>query len=398
VYFGLLFCCCMVCHGELVQLKPHPKYLTTFYLSMSFGGATGGLFVGLVAPLVFQTLAELPVAIVATCALILVVLYRNEASPLRGPQRGPAWCLASAGMILLTGTLCVQSRVLTDNSVAVVRNFYGVLRVDAFQDAFVMKHGQIRHGHQFRDVERRRWPTTYYGYDSGVGLVLRQHRVDTPRRVRVIGLGAGTLAVYAQPGDKWRLYEINPDVVKLADEYFTYLSESQGDYEIVTADGRIALERESPQSFDVLVLDAFSGDAIPSHLVTRECGALYLKHLKADGILAMHITNRHLNLRPVCRGLAEELGLQVMCTYTEKQPGDGTNATMWFLMSRNAESLVSLKKGRASHIDPGPSVVLWTDQWTNLLSAMGGVQAIEMPDDNDSRHITAVARPPSAAN
>jgi hypothetical protein len=398
IYFGLLFCCCMVCHGELVQLKPHPKYLTTFYLSMSIGGAMGGLFVGLIAPLVFQTLAELPVAIVATVALVLVVLYRDEASPLRGPRRRPVWLLASAGMILLTGAFYMQSRVLTAKAVAMSRNFYGVLRVEGFQDAYVMKHGQIRHGHQFRDATRRRHPTTYYGYDSGVGLVLRQHRADTPRRVGVIGLGAGTLAVYAQPGDAWRLYEINPEVVDMANEYFTYLSESKGDCEVVIADGRIALERESPQSFDVLVLDAFSGDAVPAHLLTRECGALYLKHLKADGILAMHITNRHLDLRPVCRGLAVEFGLQVMCTFTEKQPGDGTNDTLWFLMSRNAESLSSLKRGRASRIDPGPSVVLWTDQWTNLLSAMGRVQSMEILDDDDSRHITAVARPSSAAN
>ncbi len=398
IYFSLLFCGCMVCHGELVRLKPHPRYLTSFYLSMSFGGAMGRLFVGLVAPLVFQTLAELPVAIVATCLLVLVVLYRDEASPLRGPQRRPAWLLAGAGMILLTGALDMQTSVLTDNSVGVARNFYGVLRVDAFQDALVMKHGQIRHGHQFRDAERRLQPTTYYGRDSGAGLALRQHQAGTPRRVGVIGLGAGTLAAYAQPGEKWRLYEINRDVVDMANKYFTYLSESRGECEVVIADGRIALERESPQSFDVLVLDAFSGDAVPAHLLTRECGALYLKHLNEDGILAMHITNRHLDLRPVCRGLAEELGLQVMCTYTEKQPEDGTSDTLWFLMSRNAESLASLKRGRASHIDPGSSVVLWTDQWTNLLSAIGRVQTIEILDDNDSRHITTVARSPFAAN
>lgn len=371
VYFGLLFCACMACHGELVRLKPEPRYLTHFYLSISAGGAIGGLFVGLVAPMVFDILLELHFAIVATCVVYLFVIHRDEAT--ENSQRTPAgmWLSAAGGIVVLCWVLNIHATRVTRSAIALDRNFYGVLRVHRFKDCFVLKHGQIRHGHQFVDAERRNLPTTYYGHQSGAGLVLRHHKPQQPHRVGLIGLGAGTLAAYAKPGDYYRFYEINPAVVDLAKQYFTYLPDCRGELEIVVDDGRIALEREPPQEFDALILDAFTGDAIPTHLLTVECCQLYLKHLKPDGVMALHINNRHLDLRPVCGGLAEKFGLEAMCLTTEKDESLGTESTVWILMSRSEESLASIDIESAREVGMGGRTVVWTDQWSNLLSVMG---------------------------
>jgi hypothetical protein len=370
IFFGMLFCSCMVCHGELVRLKPAPKYLTVFYLSISAGGALGGIFVGMIAPVVFDTLLELHIGIVAGCLLLLAVMYRDESSPLYRGQVPAAWATMLVGVVVLGWTLNAQANRITKNSISVSRNFYGSLRVEGFRDSYILKHGQIRHGHQFRDAERRKLPTSYYGYKSGCGLALKQHMPDRPMRVGLIGLGAGTLATYSRPGDYYRMYEINSQVVDMAREFFTYLTEASGELETVIADGRIALEREEPQRFDVLVLDAFSGDAIPTHLLTRECGGLYLKHLNDDGILAVHVTNRHVNLKPVCNGLAKELGLSSVAVISEKDSEMGTSQATWILLSRSAEALDRIDFGETQVLPLGEESILWTDHFSNLLSVM----------------------------
>ena len=370
IFFGLLFCSCMVCHGELVRLKPDPKYLTVFYLSISAGGALGGIFVGMIAPVVFDTLLELHIGIVAGCLLLLAVMYRDESSSLYRGRVPAAWATMIVGVVVLGWTLNAHANRVTRNSISVARNFYGSLRVEGFRESFVLKHGQIRHGHQFRDAERRKLPTSYYGYNSGCGLVLKQHLPDQPMRVGVIGLGAGTLATYSRPGDYYRLYEINPQVVDMAREFFTYLTEAEGRLETVIADGRIALEREEPQHFDVLVLDAFSGDAIPTHLLTRECGKLYLKHLNDDGILAVHVTNRHVNLKPVCNGLAKEFGLSSVAVISEREPDLGTSQATWVLLSRSDKALSEIDFGHSVSLPLGEESILWTDHFSNLLSVM----------------------------
>jgi hypothetical protein len=370
IFFGMLFCSCMVCHGELVRLKPDPKYLTVFYLSISAGGALGGLFVGMVAPIVFDILLELHIGIVAGCLLLLAVIYRDESSPLYRGRVPAAWATMIIGVVILGWTLNAHANRVTQNSISVARNFYGSLRVEGFRDSYILKHGQIRHGHQFRDAERRKLPTSYYGYESGCGLALKQHMPDKPMRVGVIGLGTGTLAVYSRPGDYYRMYEINPTVVDMAREFFTYLTEAEGELETVIADGRIALEREEPQRFDVLVLDAFSGDAIPTHLLTKECGDLYMKHLNEDGILAIHITNRHVNLQPVCNGLAESLGLAAVSTISAKNSDMGTNMAHWVLLSRSEEVLRRIDFGQTATAPLDDRTILWTDNFSNLLSVM----------------------------
>lgn len=186
IFFGMLFCSCMVCHGELVRLKPNPEYLTVFYLSISAGGALGGLFVGMVAPIVFDTLLELHIGIVAGFLLLLAVIYRDESSPLHRGRIPAAWATMIIGVVILGSTLNAHANRVTQNSISVARNFYGSLRVEGFRDSYILKHGQIRHGHQFRDAERRKLPTSYYGFESGCGLALKQHMPNRPKRVGLI--------------------------------------------------------------------------------------------------------------------------------------------------------------------------------------------------------------------
>ena len=178
------------------------------------------------------------------------------------------------------------------------------------------------------------------------------------------------MAVYAQPGDYYRMNEINPAVVAMANEYFTYLSECKGHCDVVLGDGRIALEQEEPQNYDVLVLDAFSGDAVPAHLLTRECGTLYMKHLREDGLLACHISNRHVNLIPVCAGLASEFGLSAKAIYSKKDNATGATTSIWVLMSRKPQSLAAIKLTKSLEISMGNRSLLWTDDFSNLLSVL----------------------------
>lgn len=376
IYFSLMFCGCMVCHGELVALKPEPRHLTLFYLCLSLGGAIGGLCVGLLAPAFFVTLLELPLAIIAGCLLLMAVVIReNQQLPVESRSQ-VGWVAMGMTTVVLGWFLWGQSKQVTDGALASTRNFYGTLRVhqlnsrDPKLNSLVMRHGQIRHGHQFIDPDRRRLPTSYYTPLGGGGIAILQHRSEAPQRVGVIGLGTGTLAVYARPNDYYRMYEINPAVVSMAKEYFTYLSECRSKVDLVVGDGRITLEQEEPQQFDVLVLDAFSGDAVPAHLLTLECGELYLKHLKDDGILACHITNRHVDLRPVCAGLATHFNLKALAVLGDKDRETSASTSVWVLLSRQQDSLQTLKLGRARQVTLGSNPVVWTDSFTNLLSVM----------------------------
>jgi hypothetical protein len=256
-------------------------------------------------------------------------------------------------------------------SIAVSRNFYGVLRVedDAGHTRRGLYHGTILHGMQFLDAERRDVPTTYYGVRSGVGAVLRHHRVGEPRRIGIVGLGVGTLLTYGTPHDLFRCYEINPEVVRLAEDYFTFLSDTQAQTEIVLGDARLSLEHERPQQFDVIVLDAFSGDAIPTHLLTREAGELYARHLRDDGLLCVHVSNIHFDLRPVVRGLADHLGMDSASVEGQADEGQGTQKCQWMLLSRQPiDGAITAATDAVDDLDDEP--LLWTDYWSNLLSVL----------------------------
>lgn len=371
VYLTGLFFCCMVCHGELASQKPGVRSLTSFYLLISAGGATGGVFVGLIAPYLFAGYWELHVGLVACLLVTPLVYYRDKASALyRGASR-PVWTTIGMTVSLLGIGLARHAWAMLGESIAVSRNFYGVLRVeeDAAHTRRGLYHGTILHGMQFLDEHRRSVPTTYYGVRSGAGAVLQRHRAGEPRRIGVVGLGVGTLVTYGTSQDLFRCYEINPEVVRLAEEYFTYLNDTPAKIEMILGDARLSLEHEPPQQYDVLVLDAFSGDAIPTHLLTREAADLYARHLRVDGILCVHISNIHFDLRPVVQGIAEHLDMHAASVEGAPNKQQGTQRCHWMLLSRRPidPALFAATDGR-HQLDDRP--VLWTDYWSNLLSVL----------------------------
>ncbi len=285
LYSAGLFLCCMVCHGELARLKPHPAHLTSFYLMCSAGGAMGGIFVGLLAPHVFRGYFELPIAMTGCAVLVLVTIHRDPSSALYKARWRPAWLALVALTATLIAYLAVEIRKSTLQARVRVRNFYGVLRIIDSETPVLERarrklvHGTINHGVEFLAPDRRRLPTTYYGPGSGVGLALHEAQQRRGLRVGVIGLGAGTIACYGRPGDRYTFYEINPLVIRLAKTEFRFLQDSAAKVDIVLGDARLSLEREPTRAFDVLAVDAFSGDSIPVHLLTQEAFALYFRHL-----------------------------------------------------------------------------------------------------------------------
>ncbi len=315
----------LACHGELARLKPPPERLTTFYLVVAAGGAAGGVFTGVVAPLLFSSFFELHFALWAGPVVLLLAVARDAGSWLHRGPRPLVWAqrvAVAAWVIALGVALSVHVEDTYRGAERIVRNFYGVLRIirqDAGTDleALQLKHGRIIHGLQYVSSWWRREPTTYYGPRTGIGLALERHprrRAGQPLRVGGVGLGVGTIAAYSRPGDVFVFYEINPEVIAFsagADPTFTYLRDSLASVQVVPGDARLALEREPPRDFDVLAVDAFSSDAIPVHLLTREALLLYLRHLSTpEGVLALHVSNRFLDLKPVVRGLAGSLGLR----------------------------------------------------------------------------------------
>ncbi|MEN3352553.1 MAG: hypothetical protein V7640_711 [Betaproteobacteria bacterium] len=360
--FGVgLFVCCMFFHGELAQLKPAPRYLTTFYLMVSLGGALGGFFVGFIAPRFFPTYYEFGLGLVVT---LLVAGYLVR----RMPLFVPLIVVGTAGFTAYHVYHYIES--LSENTLVMTRNFYGTLRVrnvGAGEDAVRrLMHGVIMHGEQYLSPKRRSEPTTYYGPTSGVGLAIKAFGTR-PLRVAVIGLGTGTLAAYGRTGDDYRFYELNPQVITIARTQFSYLADSGATVETVLGDARLNLEREAPQNYDVIAVDAFSSDSIPVHLITREAMAVYLKHLKPDGVLAVHVTNRFLRLAPVVKMIADEYKLHTALVVDEAEESDLAR-TDWVLVSRDAKVLQRKEIASvASPIETIRGLAVWTDDYNNLL-------------------------------
>jgi hypothetical protein len=443
-YLACMFAVCMLCHGELARSKPSANALTAFYLLLAAGGAFGGIFVALIAPLLFGGYWELHVAIWACWALLGIVLLRDPKSWLH--RRNPllrnlifipplvgaaiAWrpelpllvhkerFMVAAGVVLLIvavglsiwlaasrrrslavvhlavflivldGLLSLMVRRDTENTIVLSRNFYGALAVwdeDVHQPLFmhrILRHGRTTHGYQFADATKRRLPTSYYGPTSGIGLALRFHPRRIPSflqsqqeiRVGVVGLGIGTLAAYGLPGDYFRFYELNPEVERIALSQFTYLKNSSARIDVALGDARLSMEHEvargNPQQFDVMVLDAFNSDSVPVHLLTREAFGLYLKELRdRDGIIAVHVSNRALDLRPVVQGAATSLGLALAWIDQEDDmSADGglTYGSSWILLSRNLQVFRTPEIQQATWVFNAPHVRLWTDDYSNL--------------------------------
>ncbi len=385
VHLGTLFSVCMVCHGELVRWKPVPadvasprgSSLTEFYLVMSAGGAAGGLFVAVVAPALFPLVVEHHLGLLAAALLLPLVWMRDEPRGWFHAKSVRAWLCVLCGVVPLMAGLTLDV-VATLNSVRIItRNFYGVVRVlERRQETpaaayYELAHGGTRHGLQMLDPKLARLPTTYYGLTSGVGLTLGTHHADRPRRVGVVGLGVGTLATYGRKGDRYDFYEIDPAVRDLAKHVFRYLSDSSATIQVIPGDARLALERREPQMYDVLVLDAFSSDAIPIHLLTAEAFEIYRQHLAPDGIVAAHVSNQYFNLNPVLAGHARRLGWSVIGI--ADRAADRTLFTVpsfWVLLSPSIESFSegALKEAYRS---PLGKPLDWTDSKHSLFQVMG---------------------------
>ncbi len=379
LFCGGLFVCCLLCHGELARLKPPTRYLTQFYLMVSVGGAAGGLFVGLLAPSLFRGSYELPVALAACAVVALLALYREPGQALVRQIAQPSFLVMAALTVGLMVFLAHTVRQVTDGNRVVARNFYGVLRVVDPDDPTAegatrsLANGMINHGEQFLDPGRAMTPTTYYGPQSGIGLAIREAQGPGPHksvRVGVIGLGTGTLAAYGRPGDAYEFYDINPLVIRLARTQFTFLSGSKAEVSVVPGDARLALERQPPQNFDVLAVDAFSGDAIPVHLLTREAFALYFRHLKPGGVLAVHVSNRYLALSPVVALDARALGLDARVVSSAADESDDTADAEWVLVSARLAFFRSPLLKDAAAIPDRPGLRAWTDDYSNLYSIL----------------------------
>ncbi len=425
-----LFLACVFCHGELARTKPPPAWLTQFYLCLSAGGAIGGLFVALVAPHLFVNYWETPLALVALCVLALVPLRERTAAGwiaglvlatiaamavfLAGggstfvaarallPASDSVWttralvAIAVAVMVVATwrrwpvaivvaAFVCTDFyawryyRFLTQDTLVAQRNFYGALRVKESGSGSTRRrdllHGVILHGDQYRDGDRRREATTYYGPGSGVAVALHRLRPDDePIDVAMIGLGAGTLTAWGRTGDRYRIYDINPAVVDIAHRDFTYLADSRATIAITLGDARLSMERElasgTAMPFDVIAVDAFSSDAIPVHLITREALDVFFRHLKPDGVVAFHVSNRFLRLAPVVQQLANDAHAHAIDIVDDPESDDFTSSE-WVLVTRNDAFANDPAVRRATTaIKPIPGLPMWTDQFNNLFKIL----------------------------
>lgn len=366
-----LFVCCMPCHGELARAKPPARQLTAFYLCLAAGGALGGLFVAVVAPHFFNAMYEYPVAFVSCAVLLLIVLWRERRNWKNRELGFALWMGGLAATFLLSLYGGLETWRNLGSAVVLERNFYGALRVQDVLDrrnrVRELTHGTITHGVQFRNPGRRNVPTTYYGRDSGIGLTWQVLERTGPLRMGVVGLGAGTLAAYGRGGDTLRFYEINPLVVGIAKTRFTFLADCPAHNDVVLGDARLSMAHEASRQFDILVIDAFSGDAIPVHLLTREAFAMYWRHLKPDGVLAVHVSNRFLNLAPVVMLAATEFGKQAWrIDNYDDDAQEVYSASYVVVTSRRDFFSNSAFRGQLSKIEMPPHLRTWTDDYSNL--------------------------------
>ncbi|HJT87194.1 MAG TPA: fused MFS/spermidine synthase [Bryobacteraceae bacterium] len=369
-----LFVCCMVCHGELVRIRPHARYLTSFYVNVALGGALGGVFVGLLAPNLFNAYYEFPLGLALLAALIAVSLWPGPArfAPFRRRLARGAVLAGVAAYLVCLGLIVRQ---IVHPYRLVARNFYGELRVlddgnPAVNDTAnrSLIHGVINHGEQMLREKYRRRPVAYFCPESGIGLAMAALPAG-PRRIGVLGLGTGTLAAYGRAGDTIRIYEINPLVVRAALSQFSYLRDTPARVQIAMGDARLVLESEPSQQFDMLVMDAFSGDSVPVHLLTREAFRTYFRHLKPGGIVAVNISNAYLNLEPVVERAASSFGkIALAYDYYGDVFDDFCFSCSWAVVV-DPNSHPELQK-EFRRINPKRGFRVWTDDFSNLFGIL----------------------------
>jgi len=422
LYPAGLFTCCMVCHGELARLKPVPSRLTGYYLLISAGGALGGLFVTLVAPALFRGFWEFQGSLIACGLLLTIVILLDTRFVTMLRRNTPIWFrLELAGFCVYALAILAAGFVelANDNantSVEIRRNFYGVLSVDVESNGEVvhLMHGRIMHGTQYTDADYRMVPVSYYGPSSGIGIAnaalrrrglppateparpVRESDANMPEdqackdqppppeswlagnnlRIGAVGLGAGVVAAYGKSGDFLRFYEINPDIIRMSDAHFTYRRDTPARTEVVLGDARLSMERakdrgESGQ-FDVIVLDAFSGDSIPLHLLTSQAMKAYIYHLKPDGVLAFHISNRYVKLEGLVRGLAREAGKLSMLVDSDGKEYGLCDSSSWVLVTASRRLLEAMmdRPGAMKWPEDDYKPVVFTDDYSNLFQLL----------------------------
>jgi hypothetical protein len=384
-----LFVCCMVCNGELYRLRPHPSHLTRYYLSIAVGGAIGGIIVAVVAPNLFLVLQELQLGLVLCCLLFLTTVFNDPVSRMRKARYRWAWAVSVIGVVLMAAWTWFLATGLLSNTVYTDRDFFGLVRVKELGRAdpatphrMEMYSGTTLHGLQLLGPELRRMPTAYYGPTTGAGVLLSAYGSPRGRRVGMVGMGVGTLSAYGRPGDVFVYYELNPSVVDIAYEYFSFLEDSPSEHEIRLGDARLNLEREPDQEFDILVLDAFNSDSIPVHLLTIEAMEVYGRHLRRDGVIAIHVTNTFLDLFPLVYNLAEATGFHAIGVVNAPRTEVGTLDSAWALLSRDASVLRGFaetaqplrSEGVLGFIRPTAEVRArvgaWTDDFSNLFELL----------------------------
>ncbi len=387
IFLAAIFCGCLVCHGEMVRIKPASRYLTGFYLAISLGGALGGLFVSLISPLIFDGYWELHVSLLFLALLGTFTLVRAGR---RQQSKIPLAVTAVVAVTLITFLargLREHIDESRDGSLASMRGFYGVLRVyesnvlteDYYRSLY---HGRISHGRQYMEQQWTDLATTYYNEESGIGGAFAIHPSHSsaepkPMHIGVVGLGVGTIATYARPEDRVRFYEINPQVETMAREHFSFLEDCAGEESVVLGDARISLEEELREEgsleFDILVVDAFSGDSIPLHLLTEEAFALYFQHLKPDGILAVHISNLHLDLSDPVRNLAKAFDHHAYrVEFSPDYDNYHSHYSDWVLISKNPDMTETLESRGyfGEWATDEPKDIFWRDDYCNLLEVV----------------------------
>ncbi|HEY1016706.1 MAG TPA: fused MFS/spermidine synthase, partial [Herpetosiphonaceae bacterium] len=411
----------MMTHGQLAADRPEPRHLTEFYLLMSLGGVIGGAFNALLAPLIFDSVLEYPLTLILTC--LLAPQLAQAPAKLAGRRWDALLPLAAGGlaaggffaaralgyggtpielalMYAIPMLLCfsmsrrpvrfalgvsavLAASALSANAQGAVlytdRSFFGINKVvlRAADNRRMLIHGNTLHGLQNLPPANQRQPLAYYYPTGPIGQVFTAARaIPELRRVAVVGLGSGALACYAAPGQSWTFYEIDPVVAEIARDprYFSYLSDCAPDARIELGDARLSLRDAASQSYDILVLDAYSSDAIPVHLVTREALRLYLDKLAPGGILAFHISNRHLDLEPVLGNLAQDAGLTALTlndtAISPEEERDGKWPAQWVVMSREAALDQLGLKGDWQPIRRAPATPVWTDDYSSIVQTL----------------------------
>ncbi|GAA5506623.1 fused MFS/spermidine synthase [Novipirellula caenicola] len=372
-YMVLLLGVCLLCHGEVARVKPAARWLTQYYALLSAGGAIGGLIVAVACPLLFNHFIELPLTLSIASALTVVIFFACRGWRLADYDWNAAKQVKFAVMLVMALPIVHLSMDGHASAIASNRNFFGVLRVQQDEEGTHLVHGRTIHGMQ-RPGEASSQPTSYYYYDSGVGRVISALQERSPSiKTGVIGLGCGVLASYGRTEDEFDMVEINPAIQQIASEHFTFLSDCPSTIRHHLGDGRLVMERMHDSRFDLIVLDAFSSDAIPAHLLTSEAFELYRMRMSPGGVLAVHVSNNHLDLSPLVHRLAKNASLESRVVYGIGDASISVHQSCWVILA-DADNAVwdhpAMATARPASPEQLRDAPLWTDQHHNLLSVL----------------------------